>query len=65
MSYVNAKLGKQSDGLKAFQISSVIQLKVNKRCKLFVHSVLADICWLKLVDECVGFWIYIPSKAVV
>lgn len=43
MSYVNAKLGKQS-GLKAFQISSVIQLKVNKRCKLFVHSVSADIC---------------------
>lgn len=44
MSYVNAKLGKQSDGLKAFQISSVIQLKVNKRCTLFVHSVSADIC---------------------
>lgn len=44
MSYVNAKLGKESDGLKAFQISSVIQLKVNKRCKLFVHSVSADIC---------------------
>lgn len=39
MNYVNAKLGKQSNGLKAFKIYSVIQLKVNKRWKLFVHGV--------------------------